>query len=188
MKSNNNTNKLAMSNFTIGKEPVWLHEHALYHTTCQTDYPPKQCLSERVGLSKKPPVANIFHKDTRDRGSRGDQSCSVSHEQFIKKLVVKNEPCKSLNKTNFKMDKDKRIETFRTTQAASYSFQLASPRKKCTNPMESHIPDGTMRLNLSIFQRSCLRKDILFFVRGLYFRYNIILYYFYQKGVIHKKK
>ena len=135
--------KLSMSHFTIGKEPVWLKKDSeLYQSTFHNDYPPK--CQPRVGLIKKPPIASIFQKDT----NTGFEQCSVSHDQFVKKDVQKNAACKSLNKTNFKMDKDKRIETFRTTQAASYNFQNASPRIKCLDPMKSHIPDGMMRLFL----------------------------------------
>ena len=133
--------KLSMSHFTIGKEPMWLKDVAeMYRTTFQSHYPPK-CLA-KVGVIKQPPTANIFQKDH----DAGFEQCSVSHDQFVKKMVEKSAACKSLNKTNFKMDKDKRIETFRTTQEASYSFQNASPRTTCSNPTKSHIPDGRNKI------------------------------------------
>ncbi|XP_066931410.1 uncharacterized protein [Clytia hemisphaerica] len=129
---------LKKSHFKIGKEPAWLHSDESYQSTCKNDYPPKH--KEKTGLAKKPPAATIFQKDI----DCTFEECSVSHEQFIKKDVARSKACKSLNKTNFKMDKDRRIETFQTTQAASYKPTKIVGRKLQSpgEAMKSRIPDG----------------------------------------------
>lgn len=137
-------NFLASSHFQIGKEPQWLsHVDPLaYKSTFQKDYPPRK--AERTGLANIPSPAFIMHKDVEKiRGK-----CSMTREEFVP-APSRDKPCsgKSLTKTNFKMDRDDRIDTFSTTHAHYYRTlpqEAVRPNssKVPDHPMKSHIPQG----------------------------------------------
>ena len=133
---------LAASHFHIGKEPKWLSKQdpLAYKSTFQKDYPSRNI--GKTGLSKIPPPAVMMHKDDQTR-----VQCSVTREQFIPKILADRDYSRnSLTKTNFKMDRDDRIETFRTTQDFYYSAYPLEDSHAATNPIEpmkSHIPQGT---------------------------------------------
>ena len=133
---------LAASHFQIGKEPQWLSrvDPLAYKSTFQEDYPPRK--SERIGLANIPPPAFIMHKDDKIR-----VKCSITREQFIPAPSCdETYSGKSLTKTNFKMDRDDRIDTFLTTHDYYYrpiSKNLQSKQLKLPwQPMKSHIPQG----------------------------------------------
>ena len=138
------TDFLASSHFRIGKEPQWLsHADSLaYKSTFQKDYPPKE--TERTCLANIPPPAFIMHKDVgKIRGK-----CSITREEFVP-APYRDKSClgKSLTKTNFKMDRDDRIDTFTTTHAHYYRTvpqNTNTPNKSelPDHPMKSHIPQG----------------------------------------------
>jgi len=131
---------LSSSHFKIGKEPKWLESDEAYQSTFKNDYPPKDV--SKCGLSNIPPPAHIMHKDDRT-----NDNCSVTREQFVQKYQKeKSKACSSLTRTNFKMDKDERIETFKTTHDIYYSgitnSNITSTRKNFSQRMASHIPQG----------------------------------------------
>jgi len=135
---------LASSHFQIGKEPQWLShaDQLAYKSTFQKDYTPRK--GDRVGLANIPPPAFIMHKDVEKiRGK-----CSITREEFVPAPSrEKTCPVKSLTKTNFKMDRDDRIDTFSTTHAHYYrtlpqEVVSVNSSKISEHPMKSHIPQG----------------------------------------------
>jgi len=133
------TDFLSSSHFHIGNEPLWLvnQNPAAYRSTFKSDYLPR--LRQKAGLVSIPPPADMMHKDNRIL----DQ-CSVTRKEFIPKQICDgNYSRNSLTKTNFKMDRDYRIETFQTTQEACYPAKLICRKTEISSkPMASHIPQG----------------------------------------------
>ena len=138
------TDFLASSHFKIGLEPKWLaHEDPLaYRSTFKKDYPP-QPLTCTV-ISQLPPPAEIMHNDPRI----ADHHCSVTRNHFEPKSFSKQgygNITYSLTKTNFKMDADKKIKSFRTTHDDYFSPK--SLREAKNSPatcdwLTSNIPQG----------------------------------------------
>ena len=137
---------LASSHFQLGNEPKWLSKSdcLAYKSTFKHDYVPVN--GNKSQLAKIPPPACIMHKDRSIR-----EVCSVTRKQFIPKgLNERTQACNALTKTNFKMDKDDRIETFETIHNIYYrkpdSAQQNAFKKNFSHKMESHIPQGLLFL------------------------------------------
>ena len=137
---------LASSHFQIGNEPKWLSKSdcLAYTSTFKHDYVPVN--GKKSQLAKIPPPAGIMHKDGSIR-----EVCSVARKQFVPKgLNERIQACNALTKTNFKMDKDDRIETFETIHDIYYkkpdSAQQNVVKKNFSHKMESHIPQGLLFL------------------------------------------
>lgn len=135
---------LASSHFQIGNEPKWLSKSdgLAYTSTFKHDYVPFNC--KKSQLAKIPPPACIMHKDDSIRGV-----CSVTRKQFVPKgLNERTQACNALTKTNFKLDKDDRIETFETIHNIYYkkpdSVQQNAFKKNFSQKMESHVPQGLL--------------------------------------------
>lgn len=139
------TQFLARSHFKIGHEPKWLASNnpGAFRSTFKNDYPP-QDLRERESLTHLPP-AKIMHKDTR----LGEYHTSVTRDHYGPKELIKtgyrNLPY-ALSTTNFKMDADKKIDSFKTTHCDHYyekSLKDAKNSSAREDWTKSHIPQGT---------------------------------------------
>lgn len=135
---------LAASHFVIGKEPELLANGAnAYRSTVKCDYPQQHV--ERVGLCKLPPPAQIFSGD-----SKHVDSCSVTRGEFVPLPYARTNYAGSAyakTETNFKPDRDLRIETFRTTNAdvhVPFPNQTSADRSTfdALEWKRSHIPQG----------------------------------------------
>ena len=141
---NHGTQFLSKSHFKIGHEPQWLADRnpAAFKSTFKNDYPP-QPLGEREKTTQLPP-AKIMHKDVK----LGESHLSVTRDHYgphpLSKTGYKNMPY-ALRKTNFKMDADERINSFRTTQDDYYyekSLKEAKNASTRTDWTRSCIPQG----------------------------------------------
>lgn len=140
---------LASSHFHIGNENRWFSKKdpLAYKSTFKNDYTTQNI--RKHGPVRIPPPSEIMHKDNRML----DQ-CSVTRQQFVPKVVQDDNYFKnSLTKTNFKMDRDDRIEAFETTHGVYYTAKTLAKKDELSNLMESHICHGkpTERNSRSIF-------------------------------------
>ena len=142
------TDFLSASHFVLGHEPQWLANRnpTAFKSTFKHDYPP-QALGEREKTTHLPP-AKIMHRDERI----GNDHLSVTKEHYgmqpISRTGYQDLPY-ALSKTNFKMDADKKIKSFRTTQNDHYykkSLEEAQNVPLRTDWTKSCIPQGIMKL------------------------------------------
>ncbi len=138
------TEFLASTHFKIGHEPQWSvnQDPAAYRSTFKKDYPPQPI--EKREKTKLLPPADIMHRDEKI----GDDHYSVTRQHYGLKPLSKtgygNLPY-SLTATNFKMDADEKIKSFRTThneyfyEKSAKDLQDKSSMKDWT---KSHIPQG----------------------------------------------
>lgn len=129
---------LASSHFHIGNENRWFSKKdpLAYKSTFKNDYTTQNI--RKHGPVRIPPPSEIMHKDNRML----DQ-CSVTRQQFVPKVVQDDNYFKnSLTKTNFKMDRDDRIEAFETTHGVYYTAKTLAKKDELSNLMESHICHG----------------------------------------------
>ena len=138
------TEFLSNSHFKIGHEPKWLASRnaAAYKSTFKADYPP-QPLHEKEKTKQLPP-AEIMHSDPRVR----DHHLSVTRDHYgpkqLSKTSYQNMPY-ALSTTNFKMDADEKIKSFKTTHDDYYyekSLKDARNVSSIKDWTKSHIPQG----------------------------------------------
>lgn len=138
------TQFLANSHFKIGHEPQWLANRnpGAFKSTFKDDYTP-QDIGEREKTTQLPP-AKIMHKDARI----GEHHLSVTRDHYgpkeLSKTSYQNMPY-ALSTTNFKMDADEKINSFRTTHGDYYyekSLQDAKNSSTRKDWTKSHIPQG----------------------------------------------
>lgn len=138
------TDFLASSHFKIGHEPSWLIEQDLkaYRSTFKNDYPP-QPLGKKDKTVLLPP-ADIMHIDKR----MADQYISVTKDQFGPKQINRAGHGKlphSSRATNFKMDADEKLKSFKTTHNEYFyekTLQDAKEGYLGRDWSKSYIPQG----------------------------------------------
>ena len=157
------TEFLASSHFSIGQEQRWLpnHDPMVYQSTFKKDYPPLPLQKrERV---PSPTATGIMHKDTRYT----DQ-VSITRSHFIEKPIPNEklpDPSYVLRKTNFKMDSDKKLDSFQTTHKEYFPVQPLDAAKSFppngkTEWMKSHIPQGWLVIYMCKVFSNCNFKFI----------------------------
>ena len=144
------TRFLSTSHFKLGHEPQWLASRnpAAFRSTFKNDYPP-QAFGEREKTALLPP-AEIMHRDARIGGNH----LSMTRDHFVPHPLhttgYQNMPY-ALSKTNFKMDSDKKVKSFRTTHDVHYyekSLKEARNAPLRTDWTRSCIPQGIMGIQI----------------------------------------
>ncbi|XP_070542152.1 stabilizer of axonemal microtubules 5-like [Ptychodera flava] len=128
---------LASSHFKIGHDRR-LAKSARRRSTFKKDYLPPPINAGRPPASEPPAPADVMHKDQ----FKTMDDVSETHTSFQDKGYGKVPMCNSLTTTNYKMDADKRIDSFRTTHSLYFTRKPMSKAKQKDSPMKSYIPDG----------------------------------------------
>ena len=152
---------LVSSHFQIGNDRNKSHDPFSYKSTFQIDYPLQKV--EKLQFSSIPPPASIMHGDARFL-----EHCSINKEYFNpvalpEKTFSKN----SLTKTNFKMDRDSRIDSFQTTNNLYHYPMYVDMKSKNLkqDPMKSYIPQGDKEKELwpkSDYKDKFHQKDLCY--------------------------
>ena len=127
---------LSSSHFRIGNDRR-LARSALKRSTFTKDYVVHNHYG-REAASDPPAPAEVMHRDPNQAG----QNATESNVCFTGTTLPKVSMCLKLNKTNFKMDSDDRVDTFRTTHASHYYPKPLSRSFPLDNAMKSCVPQG----------------------------------------------
>ncbi|XP_022100861.1 uncharacterized protein LOC110984724 [Acanthaster planci] len=127
---------LAASHFRIGNDKR-LSRSALRRSTFTKDYVAHEHYG-REAASDPPPPADVMHRDPYE----GSQTTTESNAAFTGRTLPKVPMCLKLNKTNFKMDSDNRVDSFHTTHASHYYPKPLSMSFPLDNAMKSYVPQG----------------------------------------------
>ncbi|XP_033107008.1 uncharacterized protein LOC117108925 isoform X2 [Anneissia japonica] len=127
---------LAASHFKIGYDRR-LSRSATKRSTFSKDY----SFHSHYGRSPAavPPVpAEVMHRAEEV----GISDVTETLHSFGSKPYSKLPPCASLTKTNFKMNADKSIDSFKTTHSKMYPPKPLSQSLPMSFPMKSYVPQG----------------------------------------------
>ncbi|XP_038072133.1 testis-expressed protein 45-like [Patiria miniata] len=127
---------LSSSHFRIGNDRR-LSRSALRRSTFTKDYIAHEHYG-RVAASDPPAPADVMHRDPH----QGSQNTTESNLAFTGRSIPKVQMCLKLNKTNFKMDTDERVDVFHTTHASHYNPKPLSKSFPFDNAMKSYVPQG----------------------------------------------
>ncbi|XP_077989425.1 stabilizer of axonemal microtubules 5-like [Glandiceps talaboti] len=128
---------LASSHFKIGHDRR-LAKSARRRSIFKKDYLAPPLDAGRPDASEPPAPAEVMHRDQ----FKTMDDVSETHISFHDKGYGRVPMCNSLTTTNFKMDADKRIDSFRTTQSLYYARKPISKVQPKDSPMKSYIPNG----------------------------------------------
>ncbi|XP_071794425.1 stabilizer of axonemal microtubules 5-like [Asterias amurensis] len=127
---------LCSSTFRIGNDRR-LSRSALKRSTFTKDYVVHDHYG-RAAASDPPAPAEVMHRDP----NQVSQNATESNVSFTGTTLPKVSMCLKLNKTNFKMDADDRVDSFHTTHASHYYPKPLSRSFPLDNAMKSYVPQG----------------------------------------------
>lgn len=135
------TEFLASSHFKISQDP-YVTQPSL-KSVFKVDYPPWDIHSKPPGAIPPKP-AEIFQKDDRYFNIKASETRKEYEYRFLEKPAIISDADK-LRGTNFKMDRDKRFNSFQTTHNAEFPPKEMSQYTSAVptnDKMKSYIPQG----------------------------------------------
>ncbi|PIK44175.1 hypothetical protein BSL78_18951 [Apostichopus japonicus] len=118
---------------------------------------------DRTVAAKPPDPAEVMHSDLTFR----PPDSTVTQQSYQGETPPKVAQCKALTKTNFKMDADKRIDSFHTSHSRDYEPpSFVSRSFPMSNPMKSFVPQGDPvkeRMPVSDYRGKFMGHDTLIF-------------------------
>ncbi len=135
------TNFLAASHFTISQDDS-VTKGSL-KSIFKKDYVPWD-INAKPDAAKPPKPANVLQTDDRYFNEKSSETRQQYEPHEITKPEMRNITNK-LGATNFKMDADRRLNTFQTTHNSDYqpkqssSYERGAPKQ---DPLQSFIPQG----------------------------------------------
>ncbi|KAJ8029938.1 Testis-expressed protein 45 [Holothuria leucospilota] len=128
---------LAASHFRVGYDRR-MAKSATKRSIFKKDFVP-HVIYDKSEAVKPPDPAQVMHSDLTFK----PPDSTVTQDSYQGKVLPKVPQCTALTKTNFKMDSDKRVNSFYTSHSNDYSApSFVSRSFPMANPMRSYVPQG----------------------------------------------
>jgi hypothetical protein len=147
---------LASSHFRIANDRR-LSRSALRRSTFAKDYGAHDHYG-RAPAADPPAPADVMHRDPKG----GSQTSTESSTAFTGRILPRVAMCRKLNRTNFKMDADERVDSFHTTHSGHYGPKPLSKSLPVGDAMKSYVPQGDLekeRMPVSDYRGNFLGHD-----------------------------
>lgn len=129
---------LASSHFTISQDPS-VTDNSM-KSIFRKDYIPWR-IEEKPSAAIPPKPADVLLKDPRYFNHRQSETRNAYEYRFLEKPVVRD-VSEQLRATNFKMHRDPRFDSFKTTHNVDYTPKQAGKLPGRPIGMQSFIPQG----------------------------------------------